>query len=456
MRFLRRNGYGLIDDSVEVPFENSSTRSHLNPQGTTVIGTIFLLLNATLGAGLLNFPLAFDRSGGVISAIIVQLSFLVFITIALVTLANCSDMTKTSSLPDTVAGLCGPKTLILSGICVTIYSFGCCLTFIIVIGDQFERVLATYYGMDFCHHWFLSRTFITCVTCTLFILPISFFKRLDILSYVSSVGCITIVYVIWVIIHQSVNTLDYPRPTQAWPRNVSQAFQLVPIICFAYQTHMTSIPTYACMKDRNLYKFTWCAVLSMGLCFLSYTIVGIFGYKTFGAGHVPSDILQGYDDKSPSLAIAIIAIAVKNFTTYPIVLFCGRNSLLGLFRADLEDNVTVRAIVTLVWFILTLFAAVVISDISPVINLMGTLSATFIFIFPGICLLQSVLVKDPAIYLNKSRFLVVVAVIMTALGGFVCGLVLVQAFEDLYRVPVDKKFVTGFRVDLGSTLCVLK
>lgn len=219
---------------------------------------------------------------------------------------------------------------------------------------------------------------------------------------------------------------------------------------------MTSIPTYACMKDRNLYKFTWCAVLSMGLCFLSYTIVGIFGYKTFGAGHVPSDILQGYDDKSPSLAIAIIAIAVKNFTTYPIVLFCGRNSLLGLFRADLEDNVTVRAIVTLVWFILTLFAAVVISDISPVINLMGTLSATFIFIFPGICLLQSVLVKDPAIYLNKSRFLVVVAVIMTALGGFVCGLVLVQAFEDLYRVPVDKKFVTGFRVDLGSTLCVLK
>ncbi|XP_057339053.1 sodium-coupled neutral amino acid transporter 7-like [Microplitis mediator] len=454
MRFLRRNGYGLIDDSVEVPFESS--RSNSNPQGTTVIGTIFLLLNATLGAGLLNFPLAFDRSGGVISAIIVQLSFLIFITIALVTLANCSDITKTSSLPDTVAGLCGPKTLILSGICVTIYSFGCCLTFIIVIGDQFERVLATYYGMDFCHHWFLSRTFITCVTCTLFILPISFFKRLDILSYVSSVGCITIVYVIWVIIHQSINTPDYPRPTQAWPRNASQAFQLVPIICFAYQTHMTSIPTYACMKDRNLCKFTWCAVLSMGLCFLSYTIVGIFGYKTFGAGHVPSDILQGYDDKSPSLAIAIIAIAVKNFTTYPIVLFCGRNSLLGLFRADIEENVTVRAIVTLLWFILTLFAAVVISDISPVINLMGTLSATFIFIFPGICLLQSVLLKDPSIYLNKSRFLVVVAVIMTALGGFVCGLVLVQALEDLYRVPVDKKFVTGFRVDLGSTLCVLK
>ncbi|CAG5106627.1 Similar to slc38a7: Putative sodium-coupled neutral amino acid transporter 7 (Danio rerio) [Cotesia congregata] len=410
MRFLRRNGYSLIDNSVEVAFDNSSTRSNFNPEGTTVIGTIFLLLNATLGAGLLNFPLAFDRSGGVISAIIVQLSFLIFITIALVTLANCSDITKTSSMPDTVAGLCGPKTLILCGICVTIYSFGCCLTFIIVIGDQFERVLATYYGTDYCHHWFLSRTFITCVSCTLFILPISFFKRLDILSYVSSVGCITIVYVIWVIIHQSINTPDYPKPTQAWPRNASQAFQLVPIICFAYQT--------------------------------------------FGMGHVPSDILQGYSDKSASLAIAIIAIAVKNFTTYPIVLFCGRSSLMGLFHAEIEDNVAVRAFVTLLWFILTLFAAVVISDISPVINLMGTLSATFIFIFPGICLLQSVLVKDPAFRLYKSRFLIVVAVVMTALGGFVCGLVFVQALEDLYQVPVDKKFVTGVRIGLGGSLCI--
>ncbi|KAH0568853.1 putative sodium-coupled neutral amino acid transporter 7 [Cotesia glomerata] len=454
MRFLRRNGYSLIDNSVEVAFDNSSTRSNYNPEGTTVIGTVFLLLNATLGAGLLNFPLAFDRSGGVISAIIVQLSFLIFITIALVTLANCSDITKTSSMPDTVAGLCGPKTLILCGICVTIYSFGCCLTFIIVIGDQFERVLATYYGTDYCHHWFLSRTFITCVSCTLFILPISFFKRLDILSYVSSVGCITIVYVIWVIIHQSINTPDYPKPTQAWPRNTSQAFQLVPIICFAYQTHMTSIPTYACMKDRNLGKFTWCVIASMGLCFFSYTIVGIFGYKTFGMGHVPSDILQGYSDKSASLAIAIIAIAVKNFTTYPIVLFCGRNSLMGLFHAEIEDNVTVRAFVTLLWFILTLFAAVVISDISPVINLMGTLSATFIFIFPGICLLQSVLVRDPTIHSYKSRFLIVVAVVMTALGGFVCGLVFVQALEDLYQVPVDKKFVTGVRIGLGGSLCV--
>lgn len=121
--------------------------------GTGVFGTIFLIVNATLGAGLLNFPLAFDRSGGIIAAVFIQLILLLFITAALIILAACSDLTKTSSMQDTLAGLCGPRALILCGICVTIYSFGCCLTFIIIIGDQFDRVLATFYGMDYCHHW---------------------------------------------------------------------------------------------------------------------------------------------------------------------------------------------------------------------------------------------------------------------------------------------------------------
>lgn len=118
-----------------------------------MMGTIFLIVNATLGAGLLNFPLAFDRSGGVYSSILLQLLLLIFITMGLVILANSSDITKTVSMQDTLAGLCGPTSLIICGICVTIYSFGCCLTFIIIIGDQFDRVLATFYGMDYCHQW---------------------------------------------------------------------------------------------------------------------------------------------------------------------------------------------------------------------------------------------------------------------------------------------------------------
>lgn len=117
------------------------------------MGTIFLIVNATLGAGLLNFPQAFDKAGGVGTSIVTQLGFLVFITAALVILANSSDFVYADTLQDVFAGLCGSKSLILCGVCVALYSFGCCLTFLIIVGDQFDRVFATFYGLDYCHIW---------------------------------------------------------------------------------------------------------------------------------------------------------------------------------------------------------------------------------------------------------------------------------------------------------------
>ena len=215
---------------------------------------------------------------------------------------------------------------------------------------------------------------------------------------------------------------------------------------------MTAIPTYACMKDRNIWNFTICALLSMAICFLAYTAVGVYGYETFGIGNVPEDILQGYTDKSPALTVAIISVAVKNFTTYPIVLFCGRNAILGLFGNEAECKTIVRVGVTLLWFGLSLTIAIVVPDIGPVINLMGTLSAAFIFVFPGICLFQSTLLKDPALHLNKDRFFIAAALLTTALGAFVCGVVFVQSLEDI--VQKESRLVTGFKSGLGQSLCV--
>lgn len=121
--------------------------------GAGILGTIFLIVNTTLGAGLLNVPQAFDKAGGVGTSIIAQFVFLIFITSALVILASCSDSTGSNTMQDAFAALCGYKYLIFCGICVAIYSFGCCLTFLIIIGDQFDRVFATYYGLDYCHTW---------------------------------------------------------------------------------------------------------------------------------------------------------------------------------------------------------------------------------------------------------------------------------------------------------------
>lgn len=84
---------------------------------------------------------------------------------------------------------------------------------------------------------YLSRPFVTALTCSLFILPLCFFKRLDVLSYASSLGCVTIVYVVCLIIYESylIKPDGTVPPMKIWPDSGYEALQIVPIICFAYQ-----------------------------------------------------------------------------------------------------------------------------------------------------------------------------------------------------------------------------
>jgi sodium-coupled neutral amino acid transporter 7/8 len=58
-------------------------------------------------------------------------------------------------------------------------------------------------------------------------------------------------------------------------------------------------------------------------CVAAYTIAGVCGYLTFGS-LVESDILESYSGENPFVLLGIGAIAIKTFTTYPLLLFCGR------------------------------------------------------------------------------------------------------------------------------------
>ena len=49
-------------------------------------------------------------------------------------------------------------------------------------------------------------------------------------------------------------------------------------------------------------------------------------FQTFGS-YVNADILMSYSAKRPEVLAGIVAMALKTITTYPILLFCGREAL---------------------------------------------------------------------------------------------------------------------------------
>ena len=88
------------------------------------------------------------------------------------------------------------------------------------------------------------------------------------------------------------------------------------------QCHLSIIPIYSCMKKRTPTEFTKTLLVAMAICLFAYTGTASFGYLTFG-GDVNADVLLSYSPTTDVL-IAVALIAVKMYTTYPILLFVGR------------------------------------------------------------------------------------------------------------------------------------
>ncbi|KAF6079446.1 solute carrier family 38 member 7 [Phyllostomus discolor] len=116
--------------------EAEASPENLSGGATSTFGAIFIVVNACLGAGLLNFPAAFSTAGGVAAGISLQMGMLVFIISGLVILAYCSQASNERTYQEVVWAVCGKVTGVLCEVSIAIYTFGTCITFLIIIGDQ--------------------------------------------------------------------------------------------------------------------------------------------------------------------------------------------------------------------------------------------------------------------------------------------------------------------------------
>ena len=168
------------------------------------------------------------------------------------------------------------------------------------------------------------------------------------------------------------------------------------------------MPIYACLKEKTLKEFTKSITVSLVIVFLAYTLSATFGYLTFGAA-VNDDLLKSYDAKDASVLVAIVMYLVKTYTSYPLNLFCARTAIEGVwievFRLNSEiimrHEKARRIIIVTAWFILSLLVALFIPNITVVINYLGALAATFMFIFPGFFLILVIFL----IFLNFNSYL---------------------------------------------------
>uniref|UniRef100_A0A8C6WWE8 Sodium-coupled neutral amino acid transporter 7 n=1 Tax=Neogobius melanostomus TaxID=47308 RepID=A0A8C6WWE8_9GOBI len=384
-----------VDSVPHIETERSS--------GVSSIGAVFIVVNAALGAGLLNFPAAFSMAGGVTAGVTLQMFMLIFIISGLVILGYCSQVSNESTYQEVVRATCGKVTGILCEVAIAIYTFGTCIAFFIVIGDQLDRLIeaADPDGLG-PHLWYMDRKFTISVTAVLVILPLSIPKEIGFQKYASAISVMGTWYVTIVVIIKYIwpDKNDMPGYIPVSSASWTAVFNAMPTICFGFQCHVSCVPVFDSMSRKEIKPWGLVVTLSMIICLFVYigtgTGDGVCGFLTFGSS-VKQDVLMSYPPNDIAVALARAFIVICVITSYPILHFCGRAVIEGLWLRFQGEQVEVcvrreqrrRILQTLVWFIVTLVLALFIPDIGRVISLIGGLAACFIFVFPGLCLMQA-------------------------------------------------------------------
>jgi len=245
-------------------------------------------------------------------------------------------------------------------------------------------------------HWYYDRKFTISLTSFIFILPLCYRKRIDFLTHPSMIAVIAIIYVVILIpikyASLKIDNVIIKLKPDAW----TDVFTVIPVICFGYQCHVNAVPIYACLKEKTLKEFSKSITVSLIIVFTAYTLTATFGYLTFGE-QINDDLLKSYDSKDASVVIAVAMYLIKTYTSYPLNLFCARTAIEGVwievFRLNTDTILRYekqrRFLIVTIWFMLSLVVALFIPNITLVINYLGALAATFMFIFPGIMIFRT-------------------------------------------------------------------
>uniref|UniRef100_A0A8V5GU21 Uncharacterized protein n=1 Tax=Melopsittacus undulatus TaxID=13146 RepID=A0A8V5GU21_MELUD len=264
---------------------------------------------------------------------------LVFLVSGLVVLGYAAALSAQPTYQGVVRVVCGTAAGKLCEVCFLLNLFMISVALLRVVGDQLEKCE---FGVLLSPPWYADQRFTLSALCVFVIFPLSVPKEIGFQKY-------------------SRYQLGYPHGV-ATPRASSwiSIFSVIPTICFGFQVGHPGTTVPCCWGSAG-------SILDHG-----DTIPWFYGYLTFGEAAAP-DVLMSYPGNDPVVIVARLLFGVSIITIYPIVV---------LLVPEAQEQRS-RVVLTVTWMATTLAIALFVPDIGKVIELIGGISAFFIFIFPG-------------------------------------------------------------------------
>ncbi|KNC49210.1 uncharacterized protein AMSG_11860 [Thecamonas trahens ATCC 50062] len=174
-------------------------------------------------------------------------------------------------------------------------------------------------------------------------IPLSLLRRISFLAHTSLVAVACMLYLTGMVVAHAIthgwddsergniNAVDLSHGRRLAYFNISpQIFVALPIIGFAFASHVQVPTVYEEMRKPTGRRMMFVAWLALITCAVVYLTVGIFGYITFGLS-VDGNVFNNFvDEDNPYVGVAKLGLAITLMFSSPLFVHPMRENIVHL------------------------------------------------------------------------------------------------------------------------------
>ncbi|XP_057715558.1 probable sodium-coupled neutral amino acid transporter 6 [Corythoichthys intestinalis] len=420
-------------------------------RGASFASSVFNLMNAIMGSGILGLAYAMASTGIVgFCILLILVSSLAAYSIHL--LLKLCDLTGINSYEELGGRALQKPGKVLVGIAIVIQNVGAMSSYLFILKSELPSAIAGFLSPDQSREaWFEDGRLLLIIVTLCVVLPLAILPKIGFLGYTSSLAFFFMLYFTIVVVvkkwsipcplpknsttslgaYQVSNSSDLECTPRLFILSSRSAYA-IPTMAFSFLCHTAVLPIY-CELDRptktRMQKVT---NVGIGLSFLVYLVSALFGYLTFYA-HVESELLLGYDAYLPRdvmVTTVRLAILISVLLTVPLIHFPARKAVILLLRGDRPFSWLIHVAATVLILGVVLLLAIFVPDIRNVFGVVGsTTSSCLLFVFPGLFYLKISRQPFPSFDFIGALSLVVFGLIMGVISFSIIIFTWIQSSE---------------------------
>lgn len=378
-------------------------------RGASFASSVFNLMNAIMGSGILGLAYAMANTGIVgFCLLLVLVSALAAYSVHL--LLKLCDQTGINSYENLGEWALQKPGEVLAGCAILIQNIGAMSSYLFILKSELPAAINGFLNAeDTGSAWYEDGRILLTIITLCVILPLAILPRVGFLGYTSGLAFLFMIYFTVVVVMKKW-TIPCPLPNSTVHSGAcqvsnssdsectaklfvlsSKSAYAIPTMAFSFLCHTAVLPIYCELDQPSKVKMQRVTNISIGLSFTLYLISALFGYLTFYT-HVDSELLQGYDVYLPRDVLVMtvrLAILLSVLLTVPLIHFPARKAAILLLFGARPFSWFVHCLATVCILSVVLLMAIFVPDIRNVFGVVGsTTSSCLLFVFPGLFYLR--------------------------------------------------------------------